>query len=66
MIYNIDGKFFILVSNKYKEIVVKKEKNILRVVPVKGGKVIERIHNDIKPQISVEEAYKKINNAKLD
>lgn len=66
MLYNIDGKFYILASNKYREVVVKKEKNTFKVEPVKNGKIIERVHNEIKPQVSVEEAYKKINSAKLD
>lgn len=66
MLYNIDGKFYILASNKYREVVVKKEKGAYKVEPVKNGKIIERIHNEIKPQLSVEEAYKKINNSKLD
>lgn len=66
MLYNIDGKFYILASNKYREVVVKKEKNTFKVEPLKNGKIIERVHNEIKPQVSVEEAYKKINSAKLD
>ena len=66
MLYNIDGKFYILASNKYREVVVKREKGAYKVEPVKNGRIIERIHNEIKPQLSVEEAYKKINNSKLD
>lgn len=66
MLYNIDGKFYILASNKYREVVVKREKGAYKVEPVKNGKIIERIHNEMKPQLSVEEAYKKINNSKLD
>lgn len=66
MLYNIDGKFYILASNKYREVVVKREKGAYKVEPVKNGKIIERVHNEIKPQVSVEEAYKKINSAKLD
>ena len=66
MLYNIDGKFYILASNKYREVVVKREKGAYKVEPVKNGKIIERIHNEMKPQLSVEEVYKKINNSKLD
>ena len=66
MLYYIDGKFYILASNKYREVVVKKIKDTFKVEIVKNGKIIERIHNEVKPQMSVEEAYKKTNKSKLD
>lgn len=66
MIYEIDGKFYILVGTHYKEVTVKESKGNFTVVPVKNGKIIERKHGEIKPQIHYREAYKKIKAKELN
>jgi hypothetical protein len=61
MLYYIDGKCYILASNKYHEVVVKKDKKEYNVEVVKDAKKIPYVHNVQKPQISLEEAYKNSN-----
>lgn len=61
MLYYIDGKFYILANNKYREVTVTKHGKEYNVEVVPNSKKIEYVHNESRPQVSVEEAYNKIN-----
>lgn len=59
MLYFFEGKFFILSSGYYKEVTVElisKNNYDVRIKP--NGSKIEYVHNENRPEISVEEAYK--------
>lgn len=66
MIFELDGKFYILASNKYREVRVDKDLNGYDVKVVEGSEPIEKsdkIKSKIR-SISVEEAFKKKKKAK--
>lgn len=59
MLYYINGKFYILSSGYYREVIVEMiSKDNLDVRIKQNGDKIEYVHNESRPQISVEEAYK--------
>jgi len=59
MLYYIDGKFFILSSGYFKEVVVEMISENNYDIRIKdNGKKIEYVHNEAKPQISVADAYR--------
>lgn len=62
MLYEIDGKFYILASGKYREIKIEKDSNDgYDVKLIESGKIIEKTSIDKEKvhHISLEEAYKK-------
>lgn len=58
MLYYINGKFYILSSGYYREVIVEMISKDNYDVKLKDGDKIEYVHNENRPQISVEEAYK--------
>lgn len=58
MLYYINGKYYILSSGYYKEVTVNMIGKEYDVKVKENGNRIEYRHNESRPQISVEEAYK--------
>lgn len=59
MVYEIEGRFYIVASGYYREVTIKKENDDYTIVPVVGGKKIIRNIEDGYKQIHYTEAYKK-------
>ena len=51
MVYEIEGRFYIVASGYYREVTIKKENDGYTIVPVDGGKKIIR---------NIEDGYKQI------
>lgn len=69
MLYNIDGKIYILASGYYKEVNIEKNplvKNDYVVKVVKSGNKIEAKHDESKPTIALEKAYKHLNSRRFE
>lgn len=64
MLYLINGKVFIKASGYYKEVIVKKnpkERNDFLVEIVKGGERIEAKHDEMRPIITIRDAFRMTN-----
>lgn len=60
MLYNVDGKICIATNSYYKEVEIFKIGKEYNVKVKQGAKKIERRTNDSFPEITLDEAYKKI------
>lgn len=58
MLYCIEGKIYLLVNNKYKEVTISKKANEYNVDVLNNGKVVEKTSMQHYPQVSIEYAYK--------
>lgn len=59
MVYEIDGKYYIMANHKFYEVKVeKKGMNNYNVVLVKNGKQLEFKTNTVYTQVAVDKAYK--------
>lgn len=57
MLYFIDGKFYILSTGYYKEVVITMIGKEYDVKIKENGNKIEYVHNESRPQITLKEAY---------
>lgn len=58
MVYEIDGKYYIMANHKFYEVKVEKLGNEYDVKLAKNGKVLEYKNDRDYPQIPLEKAYK--------
>lgn len=58
MVYEIDGKYYVLANHKFNEVKVDKIGNDYDVKLVKNGKTVEFRTDKTYSQVSLQEAYK--------
>lgn len=58
MVYEIDGKYYVLANHRFNEVKIEKTGNEYDVKLVKNGKILEFRPDIAYSQVSLQEAYK--------